>query len=291
VQRKRIAELNGFRMWADADLPTLRDKGRLLARTDVSPAFLLAELMVFLIGHRIVRPGYSTLQTIISDALTAERVRLEQLIDAALTESTRQLEDETKAVANKQAAQIHNERQQATPRVGELLLLYVDDTLDDVTPSGKVRRRAFRIMPEAALRSTGKLLTETPVSQMGLRWQAVDKHSGLCTKNLRPLAMQSQIAAMFKGTTINVNGQDVRVSGILEMLRTLQSEGGAASLNIVVGGQSGAGPTVDALLSALKDGLPRETAGTLGVSDAARKGLGDDYSSTNVTVLKVTPTA
>lgn len=90
VQRKRIAELHGFRMWADADLSTLRDKARLLARTDVSPAFLLAELMVFLIGQRIVRPGYSTLQTIIRDALTAERVRLEQLIGAALTESTRE---------------------------------------------------------------------------------------------------------------------------------------------------------------------------------------------------------
>jgi hypothetical protein len=34
---------------------------------------------------------------------------------------TRHLEDDTKVVANKQATQIHNERQQATPRVGELL--------------------------------------------------------------------------------------------------------------------------------------------------------------------------
>ena len=308
VQRKRIAELHGFRMWSDTDLPTLRDKARLLARTDVTPTFLLAELMVFLICQRIVRPGYSTLQTIISDTLTAERVRLEQLVEGALTDATRetlqqllirettlsdlaalkqdaksfryrqmelerqkrrtlapvytvakallpsldlsqlniayyaslanfytvydlrqlkpgqthlyllcyawqryrqltdnvveafgyhtrQLEDDTKAVANRQAAEIHNKRQQATPRVGELLLLYVDDTLDDVTPFGKVRSRAFRIMPEEALRTTGKLLTETPVSQMDLRWQAVGKQSGLCTKNLRPLAMALDFAS------------------------------------------------------------------------------------------------
>ena len=108
---------------------------------------------------------------------------------------TRQLEDGTKAVANQQAAQLHNERQQATPRVGELLLLYVDDTLDDVIPFGTVRRRAFGIMPEEKLRLTGKLLTETPVSQMDLRWQAVDKQSGLCTKNLRPLAMTLDFAS------------------------------------------------------------------------------------------------
>lgn len=73
--------------------------------------------------------------------------------------------------------------------MGELLLLYVDDTLKDVTPFGDVRNRAYQIMPKETLLSTGKLLTEKSVSQMDLRWQAVDKQSGLCTTNLRPLAM------------------------------------------------------------------------------------------------------
>ena len=308
VQRNRIAKLFGYRMCSDDDLPALRAKATLLARTDVAPTFLLAELMVFLIGQRIVRPGYSTLQSIIRDSLTAERDRLEQRVESALTDvtraalqellmrentlsdlaalkqdaksfryrqmgmecqkrltlaplyaiakallptldisqlniayyaslanfytiydlrrfkpgqthlyllcyawqryrqltdniveafgyHTRHLEDDTKAVATKQAAQIHNERQQATPRVGELLLLYVDESLTDVTPFGTVRGKAFRIMPEEKLRSTGKLLTETPVSQMDLRWQAVDKQSGLCTKNLRPLAMALEFAS------------------------------------------------------------------------------------------------
>ena len=308
AQRRDIVALFGYRLWTDNDLPTMRDKAMLLARTDVTPTFLLAELMVFLIGQRIVRPGYSTLQTIIRDALSAERERVEQLVDAALTAATRdelqqllarentlsdlaalkqdaksfryrqmglerqkrlmlaplyaiakallpsldlsqlniayyaslanfytiydlrrfkpgqtnlyllcyawqcyrqltdnvveafgyhtrQLEDGTKAVANQQAAKIHNERQHATPRVGELLLLFVDDTLADVTPFGTVRHRAFRIMPEEKLRSTGKLLSEKPVSQMDLRWHAVDKQSGLCTKNLRPLALALDFAS------------------------------------------------------------------------------------------------
>jgi TnpA family transposase len=302
AQRREIVALFGYRLWTDNDLPTLRDKTTLLARTDVTPTFLLAEMMVFLIGQRIVRPGYSTLQTIIRDSLSTERERLEQLVEAALTDAsrealhqllvrestlsdlaalkqdaksfryrqmgleiqkrltlaplyaiakallpklelsqlniayyaslanfytiydlrrlksgqtylyllcyawqryrqltdnvveafcyhTRHLEDDTKAVANKQVTQIYNERQQDTPRVGELLLLYVDDTLADVTPFGVVRQRAFQIIPEERLRSTGKLLVEKPVSQMDLRWQAVDKQSGLCTKNLRPLVM------------------------------------------------------------------------------------------------------
>jgi TnpA family transposase len=308
LPRKAIAALFCFRLWSDDDHAGLLAKMTRLTRTDVSSTFLLAELMAFLVGHRIVRPGYSTLQDLIASALTAERERLEQLVGSALTDEsrdalqqllvrentlsdlaalkqdaksfryrqmglerqkrltlaplyataktllpsldlsqlniayyaslanfytiydlrrfkpgqtnlyllcyawqryrqltdnvveafgyhTRQLEDDTKAVANQQAVKIHNERQQATPRVGELLLLYVDDSLTDVTPFGTVRHRAFGIMPEETLRSTGKLLTSTPVSQMDLRWQAVDKQRGLCTKNLRPLAISLNFAS------------------------------------------------------------------------------------------------
>jgi TnpA family transposase len=302
AQRNEIAALFGYRLWANEDLSPLFNQAALLARADVTPAFLLTELMTFLIGQRIVRPGYTTLQTIIRDALSAERQRLEKLVEEALDASARgvlqkllahentlselaaikqdaknfghkmmvaerqkratlaplyviakgllpsldishlniayyaslanfytvydlrrlksgqcnlyllcyvwqryrqlsdnlvdalgyhmkRLEDETKETANKQVVQIQAERQQAVPRVGRLLLLYVDDTLADTTPFGTVRRQAFSIMPKEALLSTGRLLAEKPVNQMDLRWQAVDKQSGRCAKNLRPLAM------------------------------------------------------------------------------------------------------
>jgi Domain of unknown function (DUF4158) len=302
AQRKKIAGLFGYRLWSDEDLPMLLDQAMLLSRMDVTPAFLLTELMAFLIAQRIVRPGYTTLQTLIGDALSAERQRLEQRVEDSLGDAARaalqqllirentlselaaikqdaknfrhkmmaaerqkratlaplyltakallpsldisqlniayyasladyytiydlrrlkpsqcnlyllcyawqryrqlsdnlidalgyhmkRLEDDTKETANKQVIQVQAERQQAVPRVGRLLLLYVDDTLDDTTPFGTVRRQAFNIMPKEALLSTGKLLSEKPVNQMDLRWQAVDKQSGRCTKNLRPLVM------------------------------------------------------------------------------------------------------
>jgi hypothetical protein len=112
----------------------------------------------------------------------------DNLVDA-LGYHMKRLEDETKETANKQVVQIQAVRQQAVPRVGRLLLLYVDDTLADTTPFGTVRRQAFSIMPKEALLSTGRLLAEKPVNQMDLRWQAVDRQSGRCTKNLRPLAI------------------------------------------------------------------------------------------------------
>src|ERR1039458_4850331 len=87
AQRKEIAALFDYRLWSDEDLPTLLNQATLLAKADVTPAFLLTELMAVLIGQRIVRPGYTTLQTIIRDALSAERQRLEQLIEEALDRS------------------------------------------------------------------------------------------------------------------------------------------------------------------------------------------------------------
>ena len=43
-----------------------------------------------MIGQRIVRPGYSTLQTVIRDALSTERARLEKLVEGAMTEAMRE---------------------------------------------------------------------------------------------------------------------------------------------------------------------------------------------------------
>ena len=90
LPRKEIAALFGFRLWSDENLPVLRNKAILLARTDVSPTFLLAELMVFLIGQRIVRPGYTTLQNLITNALVVERERLELLVESVLTDASRE---------------------------------------------------------------------------------------------------------------------------------------------------------------------------------------------------------
>jgi len=89
LQRNVIAELFGYRLWLESDVATLLDKATELARQDATPTFILTELIVFLNNQKIVRPGYTTLQTIISDALTSERNRLEQVIDGIVDESAR----------------------------------------------------------------------------------------------------------------------------------------------------------------------------------------------------------
>lgn len=45
VQRNKIVELFGYRLCSDDNMPTLLNKATLLARADVAPTFLLAELV------------------------------------------------------------------------------------------------------------------------------------------------------------------------------------------------------------------------------------------------------
>ncbi len=65
------------------------EKATQLASRDVTATFILTELIVFLNVEKIVRPGYTTLQTIIGDALIAERCRVEQRVEETLDEATR----------------------------------------------------------------------------------------------------------------------------------------------------------------------------------------------------------
>jgi hypothetical protein len=55
----------------------------------VTPTFILIEILDFLGARKIVRPGHTALQTIISEALTAERRRLGQLIEDSVDADAR----------------------------------------------------------------------------------------------------------------------------------------------------------------------------------------------------------
>ncbi|WP_035355892.1 Tn3 family transposase [Edaphobacter aggregans] len=300
AQRALIAELFTYRLWSADFLQQLRQQADQIVRRDVTPGFIVAELIAYLNEHKIVRPGYTTLQTLISEGLSAERGRLgsrladvldeaaknalaqllvrdetlselaalkqdakdfgwrqmarerekrvklellyriakallpklaisqqnihyyadlaifytvydlrrlkseqthlyllcyawqryrqltDNLVDA-LGYHMKQLEDESKLRTNKHYVTEQVRRQQETPQVGRLLLLYVDETVADATPFGDVRQRAFKIMTKDALQSAGQRLSVKPESMMALRWQAVDGLAERIKRHLRPL--------------------------------------------------------------------------------------------------------
>jgi hypothetical protein len=259
TQRTAIAALFGYRLWSADFLPLLGQQASQIVSRDVTPGFIVSELIVFLREQKLVRPGYTTLQDLISEALSVERNRLGKLLNEMLGEADKlalqqllgredtlsglaalkqdakhfgyqmmgmeqqkravlepvyqlmkalrptltisqqnlnyyanlvhyytvydlrrmkseqvhlyllsyawkryqqlndnlidalcyhmkRLEEETKEKAEKQFAQDQIHRQQDASQVGRLLLLYLDEDFDDVTPFGTVRRHAFNIM-------------------------------------------------------------------------------------------------------------------------------------------------
>jgi TnpA family transposase len=89
TQRKLIASLFGYRMWSTEFLPQLARQATQIVRRDVTPGFVATELIVWLNEHKIVRPGYSTLQDLISEALSNERRRLSGLLEEMLDDGAK----------------------------------------------------------------------------------------------------------------------------------------------------------------------------------------------------------
>ena len=88
-QRERIAELFGYQPWAADFLPQLAQQAAQIVRRDVTAGFVSAELIVWLNEHNIIRPGYTTLQELVSEALSVERRRLGGLLAEVLDESAK----------------------------------------------------------------------------------------------------------------------------------------------------------------------------------------------------------
>ena len=308
TQRERVAELFGYQLWAADFLPQLGRQAAQTVRRDVTPGFVAAELIVWLNKHKIVRPGYTTLQELIRETLSTERRRLDGLLAEVLDDAAKaalaqllvrddtlsqlaalkqdakdfgwrqmirerekralleplhriakallpklgvsqqnllyyaslanfytvhdlhnlkadqthlylmcyawqryrqlsdnlvdamayhmkQLEDESSALAQKLFLAEQVRRQQDTPQVGRLLLIYVDDTVADATPFGNVRQRAYKIMPRDTLRITGQRLSVKPVSKLALHWQAVDSLTESIRRHLRPLYVALDFAS------------------------------------------------------------------------------------------------
>ncbi len=303
-QRKVIADFFGYQLWSNGFIPQLSQQIAQIVHRDVAPGFIVSELIPYLNEHKIVRPGYTTLQTSISEALSSERSRLFGLIAEILDESTKnvigqlitredtlsglaalkqdakhfgyrqmilerkkhatlepiyrmakthlprfaislqnlkyyaslanfytiydlrrlrpkeqtylyllcyawlryrqltdnltdsagyhmkQLEDEIKVMSNKRFLLEQTRKQQETPQVGRLLLIYVDDGISDDAPFGPIRQRAFTIMPRETLQLIGQRLSAKPPSKLALYWKIVDETAGeKVRRHLRPIYM------------------------------------------------------------------------------------------------------
>ncbi len=110
----------------------------------------------------------------------------------------KQLEDESRSVAKQPMADVQEKHRRETSKIGRLLSLYVDDSVPDPTTFGEVRRRAWKIMPREALKSTAQRMSVKPVSRLSLQWQAVDNMMALIRRHLRPLYLSLDLTSVVR---------------------------------------------------------------------------------------------
>lgn len=89
TQRRQIAELFGYRLWSGEFKPQLAQQAEQIVRRDVTPGFVATELIVWLNEHKIIRPGYTTLQELISAVLSTERRRLGDRLGQVLDDTAK----------------------------------------------------------------------------------------------------------------------------------------------------------------------------------------------------------
>jgi len=64
LQRESICELFGYKLWSQESSLQLKMRAQLSVKRDISPNFIARELLDFLQTQKIVRPGYTILQTL-----------------------------------------------------------------------------------------------------------------------------------------------------------------------------------------------------------------------------------
>lgn len=91
--RRAIAELHNYQFCASKERKIIKQVAKNAAKISGKPIYIFREILHFLDVHRIILPGYSFLQDIISKALNLEETRLQIILQNKLTDTdTEQLE-------------------------------------------------------------------------------------------------------------------------------------------------------------------------------------------------------
>ena len=309
TQIKLITKLYSYCLWSKEHTELLYSHVIKSSKRDINISFILAELMQFINGEKIIRPGYTTLQDIISKAINTERQRLGNIIVNALNEQSKQIidqllsrddvisylaalkqdskdfgykqmvherqkletikplyllvkqlipkleisrqnllyyadlinyytvyelrnlnpkqtylyllcyiwqrylqltdnlinafgyhlkqfDEETKETAEEDFTKHARHQQVQSATIGKLLQLYVDKNVSDDTTFGEIRNNyVFSLMPEDALRNTAQQMIQKPITELTLKWKAVDTIGHKFKKHLRAIFMTLDFAS------------------------------------------------------------------------------------------------
>ncbi len=88
-QQLKIMELHGYRPYTEEERASLLEKASQFVKLSAKPIYLFQSLVHYMDNHKIVLPGYSTMQKIVSQVLISERRRLCEIIENSIDENTK----------------------------------------------------------------------------------------------------------------------------------------------------------------------------------------------------------
>lgn len=86
-----IADLFEYKLWNQSYTKLLYIQANIILMRDIKPQFIAIELLSYLKTQKIVRPGYTTLQTIVSNVINTERKRLSNIMKTHLSSQDKEL--------------------------------------------------------------------------------------------------------------------------------------------------------------------------------------------------------
>lgn len=93
ILQERIIKFFNYQHCTQENKKILQEKAYYLATIHANPIYIFKELLNYLVSQRIVLPGYSTLQNIVSNAITNEIGRLEATIMQYISKETQKVLD------------------------------------------------------------------------------------------------------------------------------------------------------------------------------------------------------
>ena len=94
AQQQKILALYGHRACNSVERAGLMEKARHVVKISAKPIYLFQALIHYLESQRIVVPGYSFLQDVVSQTLATERQRITEIIERSLDEKTQAVLDD-----------------------------------------------------------------------------------------------------------------------------------------------------------------------------------------------------
>jgi hypothetical protein len=329
AQQRKILDLYGYRACNAKERAALMDKAGQVVRISAKPIFLFRNLLQYLESRRIVVPGYSFLQEVVSQALADERARLTTILEGRLDPGTlaaldalyverdgmyavtplkrdpkdfslremkreiarsqsletlyeraktlvpelgisndslayyaalvdyytvqklqqlpaamarlyllcfllqryqkindnlingliyhvRKVNTTARACMEQQVLAVQREGNESVERIGQILSLFLDETIADTVPFGEIKRRAFGILERGQFERAAQYIGAQAFDTVAIEWEFVASLAPSFKQYLRPLLLQLP----FSG-----HGEDDSLMEAVAFLRDLFSKG------------------------------------------------------------------